>query len=95
MGAVNKQNMTKQDARDMGFEDIPHFTVAGSLIYNLGRSRHLSFGCIGTPNEMIFICLSDNEEKITDLVCLHNYDYDGYITKDKLTSMIEGIGKSD
>lgn len=29
---------------------------------------------------------------ITDLVCLHNYDYDGYLTEEKVESLIKYIG---
>jgi len=80
----------------MGFERIPHFTVANALIYQLGRNRRLSIGCIGTPNEMLFICEFDLNDfrKTTDLVCLHNYDYDGYLTKEKLENLIASIGKT-
>lgn len=82
--------LTKNDLKKLGFKSLPHFTVLGSLIYDLGRHRHLSVGCVGTPNEVVFICSSDreNEKEITDLICLHNYDHDGYLTEEKVNQLI-------
>lgn len=82
--------MNRQDLIDIGFKEIPHFTVTNALDYNLGRGRRLSLGCIGTPNEMLWICQQDydNPKETTDLVCLHNWDYDGYLTLDKIKKLI-------
>lgn len=93
----NKQEILNAEIlTEIGFSPLPHFTVAGSLIYELGRNRQLSLGCVGTPNESLWICEVDaeNSEKITDLVCLHSYDYDGYLSKDKIQAIIDSIGKS-
>ena len=78
---------------DVGFQEIPHFTITNNLIYDLGRNRHLSFGSIETPNEMLFICEVDDKDsrKITDLVCLKNYDYDGYTSIDQIKTIITTI----
>lgn len=89
--------MTKQDFLDIGFKELPHLTITNSLTYDLGRRRLLSADCVGTPNEMIWICetqLLDNKQ-INDLICLHNYDFDGYITRKKMLSIINGIGKAE
>ena len=82
--------MTEQDLIDIGFKEVSNFTVTNSLIYPIKRNRHLSVGCIGSPNEMLYICETDpiDEKVITDLVCLHNFDYDGYLTKEKLKSLM-------
>ena len=83
----NKQSrMTRAEVISMGFEPIPHFTITDSLIYDLGRNRHLSIGDIGMPNEMVFICEVNNENKnrVDEIIGLHNYDYDGYLTKERL-----------
>ena len=83
----NKQSrMTREEVISMGFEPIPHFTITDSLIYDLGRNRHLSIGDIGMPNEMVFICEVNNENKnrVDEIIVLHNYDYDGYLTKERL-----------
>ena len=83
--------MTREEVKELGFEEIPHYTVMGSMLYDLGRGRYLSFGCIGSPNEMIFLCQHDYEDHriVTDLVSVHNYDYDGYIDKHKLLALME------
>lgn len=82
--------MTKKELIELGFTKIPHFTITDSLIYELSRNRHISVGSIGTPNEMVWLCQTNYKDKtnITDLVCLHNYDYDGYITEDKIKKII-------
>jgi hypothetical protein len=85
--------LTVDDLSDIGFEPIPHFTVTNAYIYKLGRNRQLSVGCVGTPNEMLWItATSDQSEKeVTDAICLHNYDYDGYLTKEKTINIINAI----
>jgi hypothetical protein len=89
----NKYKMiSRERLKEIGFKDIPHFTITNGMLYDLGRKRHLSFGSIGTPNEMLFITQTDyKDRKITDLVCLHNYDYDGYMTEEKLLSIINSL----
>lgn len=86
--------MKNQDLIDIGFKEIEHYVVTDAVIYPLGRNRHLSAGCVGTPNEMLFICESekDDKTKITDMICLHNWDYDGQLTKEKVVALIELIG---
>jgi hypothetical protein len=93
----NLSFMTRKELEDIGFYGLPHFTVANNLLFDLGRNRHLSIGDVGTPNEMMYLqeISSENPKEITDLVCVHNYDYDGYLTKKKLESLCYGItGKS-
>lgn len=83
--------MENKDLIDIGFQKIPHFTIGNTVIFQLGRNRHLSASNIGTPNEFLYICSSDSKDsnKITDLVCLHNYDYDGYLTIEKVVDLIK------
>lgn len=85
--------MNKEDYIRLGFAPLPHYTVADALLYQLGRKRHLSAGCVGTPNEMIWICQMNDEDpkKCDDLVCLHNFDYDGLMTEDRLKMLIEAL----
>jgi len=75
---------------ELGFKELPHSTITSSLFYDLGRNRQLSFGSIETPNEMLYIYEIDEKDtrKITDLVCLRNYDYDGYTTIEQIKSII-------
>lgn len=88
--------MSRNELIEMGFKEMEHFTVGNSLTFELGRNRHLSVSCLGDPNETVFICEVDKFEpkKINDLICLHNYDYDGYVTIQKITLLIAGIGIS-
>lgn len=83
----------RQNLIDIGFKEIPHFTVGNNLLYDLGRHRQLSASSIETPCEMMFVVEldRDNPKKITDLVCLHNYDYDGYLTLEKVKNIINAI----
>lgn len=61
-----------------GFEKINHFTVTNSMTIHVGRDRYLSIGCVGTPNEILWLSTQDEGiKKIDDLICLHNFDYDG------------------
>ena len=86
--------LTEEILIEMGFQHFPHFTVGNIMVYNLGRNRHLSIGSVGTPNEMLFIVEhhSNLQSQIENLICLHNYDYDGYLSKSKLNDLISSIG---
>jgi hypothetical protein len=75
---------------DLGFKPMPHFTIMGTMIFVLGRNRHLSIGNVGTPNEMMFVCQQEGNT-IIDLVCLHNYDYDGYLRPEKLVALMTAL----
>ena len=88
--------LNKEQVLELGFKELPHFTITNSLIFDLGRNRQLSIGNIGTPNEMLFIGETDNvdKRKITDLVCLSNYDYDGYLTLEKVTVLLSFFGEN-
>lgn len=83
--------MTKQDLLRLGFTELPHMTIGDIVTYDLGNNRHLSASDIGTPNEMV--CISQSEAAdyrvITDAVRLHNYDYDGYLTEERVLDFIK------
>ena len=87
------KNYTTELELEIGFKKIPHFTIANSVVYDLGRNRQLSAGCVGTPNEMLWICEIDEKDnmKVTDLVCLHNWDYDKELTIEKVKTLIKTI----
>jgi len=82
--------MTRDKVIELGFKELPHRTVTNTLVYDLGRNRFLSLGCLGTPNEMLFMYEVDidNSQDITDMVAMSNYDYDGYLTEDKLSLLL-------
>lgn len=85
--------MTKEDLIEIGFVAILHFTVTNAHIYHLGRCRHISISNVGTPNEMMWICATSeqNEKDVTELICLHNWDYDGKLTKKKVVTLLNAI----
>lgn len=77
--------MEAEDLINIGFYHLDHYTIGNNLIYDLGRYRELSISCLGTPNEMMFILQTEADPKeVTDIVCIHNYDYDGYLTLNKI-----------
>ena len=83
----------REELKEMGFEELPHFTVGNSLHYDLGRNRILIFSSIETPNEMLFLGQKDDEDekKITDLIVLRNYDFDGFTYINNIKQLIESI----
>lgn len=89
--------LTREDLIGIGFKEMPHFTVTNMLLYDLGRDRALSIGCLGTPNEMVVIqqtCpgpMNSNTIDVMELVILRNYDYNGYTTIEDIKSIITGI----
>jgi hypothetical protein len=88
--------LTKDECiNEMGFEELnlSHKIV---LVYSLGRERYLSLSNLGTPNELLLIYKEEHRLRriVTDLIHLHNYDYDGYLTKEKLQTLISCLGKS-
>lgn len=82
--------MNRQQAIDLGFKALPWFTVHNAHVYDIGRFRQLSFSDIGNCNEMLTIIQLDRKDDcvVLDSICLHNFDYDGYMTVDKLKVLI-------
>lgn len=82
--------LTKEKCLELGFKELPHFTVGNSLTYLINRDRYLSISSVGTPNEMLFIYSADcnNPKEITDIITLHNYDYEGYLSEEKLLNLV-------
>jgi hypothetical protein len=78
---------TEKHLNERGFASKSHLVVGRMFSLNVGRQREISVGAIGTPNEMVF--LNQKEDGgIIDLVCIHNYDYDGFLTVKKLDTII-------
>jgi len=77
----------------VGFIKQPNFTITNSLLLDLGRNRFFSIGSISGPNEMMFLTEMNNENpKICEnLIVIHNYDYDGYLTKERVKQLFFGI----
>lgn len=83
--------MERSKLIELGFKELPHANIGNNIIFDLGRNRHLSIGSLNTPNEMLYLCERDRTDQrvINDLICLHNYDYDGYLTFEKLKLLLE------
>ncbi len=95
---MDNKYITEDQLLYLGFTKIPHFTIGDGRIKDLGRNRYLSLSSLGTPNEMLFICEKNQNE--TDLypeetICLHNFDYDGYLTFKKLKKYCQVFPKTD
>lgn len=78
---------TRELLIEIGFKPIEHFTIGNSLTYDLGRNRLLSASDIGTANEFVYL-VAVEDGKYSDLVCVHNYDYDGHLSIHKVQSLI-------
>jgi len=81
----------REELLELGFYELPHFTIDNNMLYDLRNFRRLTIASIGTPNEILFIEEYDSEvyQKINELIVLHNYDYDGYLTLDKLNLLLD------
>lgn len=86
--------MIRGQALKLGFEELPHYTVGNSLVYDLGRDRRLSLSDVGNPNEMLFIVEGANDST-PEAINLHNYDYDGYLTVGKLKLLLTFFAEND
>lgn len=82
--------MTNDDLILLGFKTLPNITICKNVVYDLTNGRQISAACVGTPNEMLF--LNDIDcGKITDIIPIHNYDYDGYLTEEKLKAILTAL----
>lgn len=80
--------LTEEIILKCGFEKIPHFTVTNSMVMDLGRGRYLSISDVDNCNQMTWLqCVEKDKRKITDLICVHNYDYDGWLYLHKLQNI--------
>lgn len=71
------------------FEKLPFTNILNTFILDLGRNRILSLGNLGSSNEMLWLCERNptDKQKIDDLICIHNYDYDGKLYLHKLQNI--------
>jgi hypothetical protein len=68
--------LTEEWLLKFAFYQMPHNTIQNSFMKNIGRGRVISVGCVGTPNEMVFIT-DENGEKVENIITARNFDYDG------------------
>ena len=81
---------------ELGFKPVPESHILDSLIFDIGRRRFLAISQVGTCNEMMFIEeieFSGEDKIITDLVPIHNYDYDGFLTEKRVKAFIRLLKK--
>jgi hypothetical protein len=77
-----------------GFKESKSSIFCENLTIGVGRKRYVSVSAVGTPNEMVFIyeMLYDSDTDIGEMICLHNYDYDGYLTQEKIDLLLRFFG---
>lgn len=80
--------MNRESLIQRGFVEQPHKILTSFFVLNVGRHREIKIGSFRTPNETVFITQTDHVTKKEDLVCVHNFDYDGYLTTLKLDIII-------
>jgi len=88
--------LTKERVLELGFKELPHKNLLNSLVLDIGRRRQLSISSLGSPNEMLSIYeinMSDDKQ-IDDLIILHNFDYNGYLTEEKLSLLLTFFAKN-
>lgn len=79
--ARNERKIKEEELIELKFFKL---NTSPFYIYDLGKGKHLSLSNLGTPNEFLFLCDGKNIDKPTDIICIHNYDYHGYLTLSKL-----------
>lgn len=78
--------LTEEILLKCGAKKLPHFTVTNCHLLDLGRNRFLSFSDMNNANQMVWLQTID-ESRITDLVCVHNYDYNGKMMLHQLQNL--------
>jgi len=71
-----------------GFVELQHEIFPNLFVLSVGRYRKIKIASLNTTNEVVFISQLDYNERKEDLVCLHNFDYDGYFTEEKLANLL-------
>lgn len=84
--ARNEKKIKDEELIELGFYKFQYiYTV---YIYELGNGKHLSLSNFGTSNESLFICDGENIQNPKDIICIHNYNYHGYMTLSKLKLIV-------
>lgn len=86
------KGLSNSDLESIGFKSLGHCTVGDQVKFHFSRGRYLSAMCVGQGNESVWLCHKDRDGEITDLICVHNRDYDGFITIERLNALIEWFG---
>jgi len=83
--------VTRDIAKNFGFQEVPHFTIGNNLTLDVGRNRYLSLSDLDNCNCMLYLCerSKENPKEVTDLINLHNWDYDKQLTVGKLENILK------
>lgn len=86
----------REELIKLGFEEMPHKTIGNCIVYYIkskyDKTRILSISDLNTPNEFITIGeLKIDNKTYEDLTVIHNYDYDGYITIERIKALLFGL----
>lgn len=86
--------LTNEDLINVGFKPYNRFTIMNTVYLDVERDIQIKVGCVGTPNEIVFLVhhWGDACEE-QDLVCIHCFDYDGYLTLEKVMNILKVFGK--
>lgn len=85
--------LTEQWLLDFNFTKPPHFTVDNSYSITISRNRKLIVSSVGTPNLMVALCTVDDAGIGTDIIVLHNWDYDKEIYVHNLQNIYHVVSK--
>lgn len=89
---INPIPLTEEWLLKLGFEPIPHMTVMNPFTLDIGRDRVISIGCVGTPNEMIFLIEDYSKRAPSQDICvLRNFDYDGRTYVHTLQNIVHSL----
>lgn len=83
---------SREDFELLGFKNVPHFTIGNNMVLELSRGRFLTATCIGQGNESIWLGHKNKCGEVTDLICIHNRDYDGFIKWERLQELVGCFG---
>lgn len=65
------------------------------MALELSGGRFLTATCIGQGHESIGLGHKDKSSEVTDLICIHNRDYDGFIKWGRLQELVGWFGVSE
>lgn len=97
----NQRKLMIEELINLGFEHNTISKITDDLDYYIktkfDKIRTITITDINTPNEMIFFKEGDSKKNDIDddIVVLHNFDYDGYITIERIKALMYGLTGND
>ena len=88
-----KAEEIKNELVKRGWEELPFKNIGNSITKHIKRNIYAGVSSLGTPNEIItvFEINRTNPKIIDDLIIVHNYDYDGYLTLERIEALVFGL----